>query len=174
MSYNLKTIIEKKFWIIEADGQKCGTLRQVGNDTSDQYEVSYKDGIVRQVDKSSLTVDFGINIDTNVMNVTVQSPQSEVTRNTDEKHVADVHGYPSASQPFNEVYDVRKKLPLYSKNEKSQSMHCAGYYVVRYENGWTRSFCPKLVTLDKYEFIGPFKIKEDMLTTLRKKSREDD
>ena len=53
-------------------------------------------------------------------------------------------------------------------------MHCAGYYVVRYENGWTRSFCPKLVTLEKYEFFGPYKTKEDMLTMLRKKSREDD
>jgi hypothetical protein len=171
MSYSLKTIIDKKFWIIESDGKKCGTLRQVDDE---QYEVSYKDGIIRQVGKTALNDDFGIDVETNVIDITINQQQSEVTRNTDEKHVGDVHGYPSASQPFNEVYDVRKKLPLYSKNEKSQSMHCAGYYVVRYENGWTRSFCPKLVTLDKYEFIGPFKLKEDMLTTLRKKSREDD
>ena len=52
-------------------------------------------------------------------------------------------------------------------------MHCAGYYVVKYENGWTRSFCPKLVTLDKYEWVGPYKSKEDMLTVLRKKSKEE-
>ena len=39
---------------------------------------------------------------------------------------------------------------------------------------YPRSFCPKLVTLEKYEFFGPYKTKEDMLTMLRKKSKEDD
>jgi hypothetical protein len=171
MSYSLKTIVDKKFWIIESDGQKCGTLRQIANE---QYEVSYKNGKFQVTDKNKLQEEFGIDVETNVYKVSNRVVETEVTRNTDERHVDDVHGYPSASKSFNVVYDVRKKLPLYSKNEKSQSMHCAGYYVVKYENGWTRSFCPKLVTLDKYEFIGPFKMKDDMLTMLRKKSKEDD
>ena len=42
----------------------------------------------------------------------------EVTRNTDERHVGDVHGYPSASKSYNEVYDVRKKPSCIQKNEK--------------------------------------------------------
>lgn len=171
MNYSLKPIIDEKFWIIESDGQKCGTLRHVDNE---KYEINYRNGVVTVTDKIKLQEDFGIDIETNVFRQDIKQPVVEITRNTDERHVGDVHGYPSASKPYNEVYDVRKKLPLYSKNEKSQSMHCAGYYVVKYENGWTRSFCPKLVTLEKYEFFGPYKTKEDMLTMLRKKSREDD
>ena len=171
MNYSLKTIIDEKFWIIESDGQKCGTLRQINNG---QYEINYRNGNITVADKVKLQEDFGIDIETNVFKSDVRQPVVEVTRNTDEKHIGNVHGYPCASKPYNEVYDVRKKLPLYSKIEKSQSMHCAGYYVVKYDNGWTRSFCPKQVTLEKYEFFGPYKNKEDMLTMLRKKSREDD
>tara|TARA_B100000886_G_scaffold313777_1_gene250635 strand:- start:42 stop:554 length:513 start_codon:yes stop_codon:yes gene_type:complete len=170
MTYSIKTIIDGKFWIVEADGRKCGTLRQINNE---KYEINYKNGVVTVTDKVQLQEDFGIDIENGSQESNISQPIIEVTRNTDEKHVADVHGFPSASKPFNVVYDVRKKLPLYSKNEKSQSMHCAGYYVVKYENGWTRSFCPKLVTLDKYQWVGPYKSKEDMLTVLRKKSKEE-
>jgi len=170
MNYSLKTIVDEKFWIIESDGQKCGTLRQT---TNGQYEINYRNGNVTVADKVKLQEDFVIDIETNIFKQDIKQPVVEVTRNTDERHVGEVHGYPSACVPYNEVYDVRKKLPLYSKNEKSFSMHCAGYYVVKYENGWTRSFCPKLVTLEKYEFFGPYKNKEDMLTMLRKKSKED-
>ena len=41
MNYSLKPIIDEKFWIIESDGQKCGTLRHVDKE---KYEINYRNG----------------------------------------------------------------------------------------------------------------------------------
>ena len=68
---------------------------------------------------------------------------------------------------------MTRKLPLYTKNNRSDSVHSAGYYIVLYPtNGWTRSFCPKLVTLEKYPFKGPFKTKQDMALALKQSRKQ--
>ena len=60
------------------------------------------------------------------------------------------------------------KFMIEEKNNKSNSVHSAGYYIVQYpSNGWTRSFCPKLVTLERYPYQGPFKTKQDMSLALK-------
>ena len=94
----------------------------------------------------------------------------EVSQNiTKEGNQYMLFGYPCANKPTNEMYDVQRRLPLYTKNNKSNSVHSAGYYIVEYpSNGWTRSFCPKLVTLERYPYQGPFKTKADMAMALKK------
>ena len=53
------------------------------------------------------------------------------------------------------MFYVKHKLPIYTKERKSKSFYCAGYYLIR-KKGWTEEFCPKLITLEKYKFHGPF------------------
>ena len=67
----------------------------------------------------------------------------------------EVHGYPCKTKPHNEIFDVKRKLPLYTKTPKSQSFHCAGYYIINFDNGWMKSYCPKLITLTRNQFEGP-------------------
>ena len=43
-----------------------------------------------------------------------------------------VHDFPCRTQPFNPVYNVKNRLPLYTKNLKSKSRYCAGYYVIKF------------------------------------------
>ena len=69
----------------------------------------------------------------------------------------EVHTYPTSVNPFNQMYDVKRKLPLFTKSKKSKSLYCAGYYIIRFDKGWVRSFCPKLVTIENYESKGPFR-----------------
>ena len=60
-------------------------------------------------------------------------------------------------------------IELYTKTENSQSFFCAGYYVVHWEDGSNSpSYCPKLITLSRYEFDGPFKTRIEMQETLRR------
>jgi len=49
----------------------------------------------------------------------------------------------------------------------SKSYFCAGYYLVKFANNWAKAYCPKLITLQRYEFQGPFRTKEDMTEQLR-------
>ena len=66
------------------------------------------------------------------------------------------------------MYDVKRKLPLFTKSKKSKSLYCAGYYIIRFDKGWVRSFCPKLVTIETYESKGPFRTEIVMRQELSK------
>jgi hypothetical protein len=78
-----------------------------------------------------------------------------------------IYGYPCKNKPYEPLYNVQKKLPLYIKRLKSKSQHCAGYYLIRFGKGWVKSFCPKLITLERYPFQGPFKTEEELKPLLK-------
>jgi hypothetical protein len=55
---------------------------------------------------------------------------------------------------------------LFTKSNASKSLYCAGYYTIKFEKGWVRSFCPKLITIERYENKGPFKSEFEMKAVL--------
>jgi hypothetical protein len=69
------------------------------------------------------------------------------------------------------MYDVKKKLPLFTKSKKSKSLYCAGYYTIRFAKGWVKSFCPKLITLQRYDYKGPFTTELEMRQVLSNVSK---
>ena len=83
-----------------------------------------------------------------------------------------IKGFPvDFDNPFEaDLEDKINKLPLFTKTKTSKVYHCAGYYCILFPKGWTHSFCPKLATLDKYQYTGPFKTEMEMkshLSTLK-------
>lgn len=49
-------------------------------------------------------------------------------------------------------------LPSFKKTaKKNGTRYAAGYYGIRYNNGFVSALCPRLSTLEKYEHVGPFK-----------------
>jgi hypothetical protein len=77
-----------------------------------------------------------------------------------------IYDYPCSSKPYEPVYSVKDKLPLFAKSSKSKSQYCAGYYVIKFRKGWVKSFCPKLITLERYPYHGPFKTEAEMKSML--------
>jgi hypothetical protein len=78
----------------------------------------------------------------------------------------DVHGYLCSQHPYNPMFDVKNQLPVYTKTPKSKSQFCAGYYVICFEKGWRKAYCPKMITLQRYEYKGPIKTKLEMQQVL--------
>ena len=74
----------------------------------------------------------------------------------------EVYGYPSTAKAYNQVFDISRKLPIYSKSPKSRSFFCAGHYLIKYNSNWIHEFCPKLITLNRYQYQGPFKSIKDV------------
>jgi hypothetical protein len=138
-----KPIIDGKFWIVEQNGIKVGLLHKKENNrfmlSSTEGEKMYnkKDDLVKQFGK-----DFFL-------------PKVKTTTNLVVEEY-ECHGYPTSCKPFNAMYDVRRKLPLFTKSDASKSLYCAGYYVIKFDKGWVKSFCPKLITIERYPFKGPF------------------
>lgn len=79
-----------------------------------------------------------------------------------------IYDFPCSGKPYEPIYDVKKKLPLFSKSSKSKSKYCAGHYIIKFRKGWVKSFCPKLITLERYPYYGPFKTESEMKVHLNK------
>jgi hypothetical protein len=152
-----KPIIDNKFWIVEQDGEKCATLRR---DDEDRFVLSNKSGIKIYDNKDSLTKQFGSDFFI-----------AKIVREANNSNTCEVHGYPTSSKPHNPMYDIKKKLPQFTKSEDSKSHYCAGYYIIRFDKGWVKSFCPKLITLQRYEYKGPFKTEIEMKQVLSNVSK---
>ena len=41
-------------------------------------------------------------------------------------------------------------------------------FIIRFEKGWVKSHCPKMITLERYESKGPFKSELEMRSELSK------
>ena len=139
-----KTVLKDKFWIIEDRGQRLGTLTA----DEDSYMYTCDTGVQLFKDKSSLKKTLG-KIEWSDINITASKDKL-------------VNEYPTSSVPYNCMFDVKRKLPLFTKSEKSKSVYCAGYYVIEFEKGWVKSFCPKLITIERYNSKGPFKTEIEM------------
>lgn len=140
-----KPIIKDRFWIFEDNGQKIGTLSLDDN----RYVFTSNKEIVFFDNKKQIKKKLGIDINWGSVS---QSNTSNYT----------VHNFPTSVLPSNTMYDVKRKLPLFTKSDKSKSVYCAGYYLIKFDKGWVKSFCPKLITIEKYPFKGPYKTESEM------------
>ena len=156
MTVRAKTLVKDKFWIVEENGNKLGTLQK--QETNGWVFLSkQKDQEIFHT-QESLFQKFGFRI----------FEQSNVAKTEDEIQTDnfDVHGYPCSQHPYNPMFDVQKQLPIDTKTPKSKSQFCAGYYVICFEKGWRKAYCPKMITLSRYEYKGPIKTKLEMQQVL--------
>ena len=153
MNIKAKPIVDGKFWIVEEDGEKIGTLHKKDNN---KYMLSGKDGSHFFGKKDELIKAFGKDFFSGQITTTI----------SDKEEVRDVYGYPTTCHPYNPLFNVQRKLPLFTKSPVSKSLYCAGFYVIKFEKGWVRSSCPKLITIERYENKGPFKTEIEMKQVL--------
>jgi hypothetical protein len=139
-----KPIIKNKFWIVEKDGNKVATIQ-----TTDDGIV-WVDGHAREKFATVKMLKDKHNVDF-------------LPGKTKNEKPNDVYGYPVTGKFYNALYDVTRHLPIYTKQEKSRSFYCAGYYLIKLGSSWTRATCPKLITLQRYEFQGPFATEQEQL-----------
>lgn len=147
-----KPVVDGKFWIVEQNGEKVATLQKRENN---KFVLSNTNGEVVFNKKDDLTKQFGSDFFIKGVKVKVSKADSN-----------ECHGYPTSVTPYNAMYDVRRKLPLFTKSNTSKSLFCAGYYIICFNKTWLKSMCPKLITLERNEYRGPFKTEAEMKTAL--------
>lgn len=153
-----KPIVDGKFWIVERDGNKVGVLKIT---EQKKYVLSSKDSITTFDNKKKIVEQFGPEF-------FIKKQEVVKSKNPVE---CEVHGYPTSTVPHNPLYDVKRHLPLFTKSNKSKSIYCAGYYIIQFEKGWVKSFCPKLITIERYPYEGPFKTDLEMKQRLSNVSK---
>jgi hypothetical protein len=134
-------VVKNKFWIVsDDDGHRVASIQSSING------VTYVQHDKREhfVSINLLKEKYNINFD------------KAKKAKSSEDVFSDVGGFPCDGYPYNAVFDLSRKLPIFTKARNSKSFYCAGYYLIKYKNDYVREYCPKLITLDRYEFAGPF------------------
>jgi len=152
-----KPVLENKFWIVEQEGVRIGTLSK----EDDGFVVNSKGKIDLYKNESHLQKTFGKNF----LIANIKSDSNNISK--------DVHGYPTRTIPYNSMYDIQRKLPLFTKSEKSKSVYCAGYYLIKFNVNWLKSYCPKLITVERNEYMGPYKTELEMRMALNNVNKSD-
>jgi hypothetical protein len=137
-----KPVIDKKFWILQKDNEKIGNIEA----TASGFQVCIENRVEQYKTIRMAAQRANIQFETSI----VKSKPSTGT----------VHGYPTVGRVHNPVWDVPHHLPLYTKTKKSKSWFAAGWYTVKRGRKWKIVQDPKLITLERYSFHGPFHTKE--------------
>jgi len=147
-----KPIVKNKMWIVEDSGIKVGNIMAI------------EEGGFVYVHNNQREMFTTIKLLTKKYNI--EFARAEKVKK-EKQDVYDVYGFPTNSQPHNQVLDVQRYLPIYTKGSKSKSFFCAGYYIIKFSSTWVRAYCPKLITLNRYEYQGPFKTQERMAESMK-------
>lgn len=148
MNSTAKILVPNKEWLIKKNNLKIGTVAK-----SKKGYVFLRNGqSIGFKDLAEVNSQFGVAL----FEESIKKHKSEQPKNFS------VYDFPCGGRPYDPVYNIKQKLPLYSKSTKSKSLFCAGYYIIQFNKGWRKAFCPKLITLERYPYQGPFKSEDEM------------
>jgi len=150
MTIVAKPVIKNKYWIVESEGTKIATIQAI------------EEGGFAYVHDNEREKFASIKMLSKKYNITFDN-----TKPAKAKPAHDCYGFPCAGKPHNLVWDVKRGLPIYSKEPKSKSLYCAGHYAIKFNNSWISEYCPKNITLNRYEFHGPYATKEEVADKLK-------
>ena len=144
-----KEILKDKFWIVESEGEKVATL-SIGDDSQLLYS------------SNTTGTRFYKNIKALTKNLNADITWSPIEPVESKPKAFEIYGFSTSCAPYNPMFDVKQRLALFTKSKKSKSLYCAGYFIIRFDKGWVKRFCPKLITVERYETEGPFKTDLEM------------
>lgn len=148
----ISNILCDKFWIIEKNNKR----ETVFQDNNQYYLVN----------------DKNVNIYDSKDDIEKYLGTFLVNENNTKTQESYAFGYPTKCEPYESLYDVKNKRPIFKKSSNSTCYYCAGYYVLKIKNKWICCFCPKLSTVEKIQSYGPYCTEDQALRALEnEKSR---
>jgi len=136
-----KSVVKDEFWILQQNNIKIGQIKTKSNN---EIEVKIHGSTAR--DFKSLT-----DVKESGLFEFSELPKPRATISED------AHGFPTDGLAYNAVWNVQYALPLFTQTDDSKSWFAAGYYKVSINGTWIVQYCPKLITLQRHEYKGPYK-----------------
>jgi hypothetical protein len=136
-----KPVIPDRYWILKQDNRKVGQI---------------------EADESGVTVKIQNRVaGYKTIRMAGREANIEFTKLSSVKPVTNqVHGFEVTGRVYNPVWDVKHRLPLFTRDTKSKSWYAAGWYRVKQHRDWKTVQNPKLIALQRYDYQGPFHTKE--------------
>lgn len=134
-----KPIIKDQYWVV-TDGEK-----KVGNVLANSagYEVILNGSTVQFNNTADIKRKTKISFEPMKSNKTrVEMPYPE---------------YPTTARTYNNIFDLKRKLHVFTKTAKSKCYHVAGWFTINQTGAPEVVFCPKYIFVQRYPYQGPFK-----------------
>lgn len=138
-----KPVVPNQFWILKQDDRKIGNIEA----SADGFAVKIGDSVQSFKTINKIKQRVAIDFEPVIKRQGVASTNS-------------VHGFPTNGHAYNAIFDVKHQVPLWTQEPRSKSWYSAGWFQVKQGRNWTVEFCPKLITLQRYPYRGPFHTEE--------------
>ena len=139
-----KPVVKNQFWIVTDGNEKVGNVLADGSG----FEVKLNGNKTHY--KNTKAIQKVANIEfqnfSNFSSAKKEVPFSE---------------YPTVGKVCNSVLDIKRKLHLFTKGNKSKCYYAAGWYTFKQGSEEKVIFCPKYIFIQRYEYQGPFKTKDE-------------
>ena len=143
-----KPVVKNQFWIVTDGDEKVGNVLANGSG----FEVKLNGNKTQY--KNTKAIERITNI------------QFENVNKFKTKHDSPFDEYPTTAKVYNSILDVKRKLHLYTKTLKSKCYYAAGWYNITQGSETKVTFCPKYIFIQRYDYTGPYKTKEEAETAL--------
>lgn len=141
-----KPIIPNQYWILRNKDQKVGNIQADQGGYCIRINNSVKHFKSLELLKKHVSLSFDSRLSA-----------------TNDKNNFEVHGFPTSSEVNNGIWDVKRQIPIWTKEPRSRSWMAAGWYMVKQHRDWKLHYCPKVILLDRYKYRGPFKTQDEAL-----------
>lgn len=152
MSNNLvaKPIVKNQLWVITDGVNKIGNIEANSNQTG--YNVKIGDNV--NFFSTTKSIERTVQL---VFEKPVKARRS-----------ADISfaQWPTTGKTYNNFYDVKRKIHVYTKTSASKCYHCAGYFNIKLNGTWKTQLSPKYIFIQRYPYQGPFVSEEEAIACL--------
>lgn len=140
-----KPVIPNQYWILRDEVGKVGNIE--ATDSGVQIRINNQIEVFKNLSvlKRRVKIDF--------------APAPRIAVKNDQVH--QVNGYPTTGPAYNGIFDVKHQVPLWTREPRSKSWYAAGWYAVRHGRRWRVIECPKLIALERYQYLGPFHTEQE-------------
>ena len=142
-----KPVVKNQFWIVTDGTKKVGNVIAEGsgyevklNNKSEHYET------------------------TNAIEKFKKIKFEKLNTNPNENPL--FNEFPTPAKVYNNVFDVKRKLHLFTETPKSKCYHAAGWFMIKQTDEFASIFCPKYIFIQRYEYSGPFKTESEAKSSI--------
>lgn len=136
-----KPVVKNQFWIVTENGEKVGNVIADGSG----FEVKLN-GVKTHFDNTKAIE----------KKVEIEFEKTTKPKKTTDRPLP-FAVYPTTNKVFNSIFDIKRKIHLFTKTQKSKCYYAAGWFAIQQGQEMEAIFCPKYIFVQRYPYHGPFK-----------------
>lgn len=138
-----KPIVKDQYWVVTDGNQKVGNVTASGSG----FNV-IMNGTTKHFDTTT-----DIKNNTRIQFQTLKTNKTKIN--------LPFANYPTTPKVYNSILDIKRKLHLYTKTQKSKCYYASGWFAINQNNTFETVFCPKYIFIQRYPYYGPFRTEEE-------------